>query len=356
MKRILFLTGMMAAALVAAAAGIPDEKLKVGVAELPPFVIISGQRYSGVSVDLWRNITDSLKMDYQYIRFPNYPELHNALKKGEIDISVYPLSVSSERLSDFRFSIPFYISKLGLAEKISYRNDLFRLLGSILSWTTLRWFLLLLPVTLLFSVLVWLFEKKNNSAHFRPGYKGIGDGLWWAFVTMSTVGYGDKAPKSTVGRILTILWIFFAVTMFVSVTGFMSSEMTVSRIRSFAVSKDDLKKVMVGTIANSGYSRLLESSQIRFKSYGSIEEGYKALMDQEVDFFIYDGTIMKYMIREAGLGKKIKVIETPFENQYFCFPAPYENEKLIDAINPVLINIIESNLLHRILREYQMAP
>jgi voltage-gated potassium channel len=34
--------------------------------------------------------------------------------------------------------------------------------------------------------------------------RSLWDGLWWAFVTVTTVGYGDVVPATTAGRILAI--------------------------------------------------------------------------------------------------------------------------------------------------------
>ena len=36
-------------------------------------------------------------------------------------------------------------------------------------------------------------------------YPNIGDGLWWAIQTVTTVGYGDLVPNSTPGRLLAAL-------------------------------------------------------------------------------------------------------------------------------------------------------
>lgn len=38
----------------------------------------------------------------------------------------------------------------------------------------------------------------------EPGIGNFGDALWWSFVTTTTVGYGDIAPKTTDGRLVAV--------------------------------------------------------------------------------------------------------------------------------------------------------
>ena len=45
----------------------------------------------------------------------------------------------------------------------------------------------------------------------RENVKSIGDAVWWSFVTITTVGYGDLYPQSTGGRIIGVVVMIFGI-------------------------------------------------------------------------------------------------------------------------------------------------
>ena len=66
--------------------------------------------------------------------------------------------------------------------------------------------------------LVSLFEIGKNDE-----FLGIDDGLWWAIITFSTTGYGDKVPITFAGRTLAILSIFIGIAAMSVLTGTFAS-------------------------------------------------------------------------------------------------------------------------------------
>ena len=50
-------------------------------------------------------------------------------------------------------------------------------------------------------------------SHIDPSVGTVWDGMWWAWVTMSTVGYGDVVPHSAGGRLFGSLLILFGVVL-----------------------------------------------------------------------------------------------------------------------------------------------
>lgn len=59
------------------------------------------------------------------------------------------------------------------------------------------------------GVLVYEVEAEVN-----PRLATLGDGLWWALVTVSTVGYGDIAPVTPAGRLIASVLIVVGVAIF----------------------------------------------------------------------------------------------------------------------------------------------
>ncbi|XP_047132327.1 potassium voltage-gated channel subfamily A member 10 isoform X1 [Hydra vulgaris] len=70
---------------------------------------------------------------------------------------------------------------------------------------------ILLVISAYTGILIWLIEHRENSEFNSSFYRGAGTGLWWSFVTLMTVGYGDVIPKKLFGRVLAVIYIIFGV-------------------------------------------------------------------------------------------------------------------------------------------------
>jgi len=53
--------------------------------------------------------------------------------------------------------------------------------------------------------------------------KTAGDAIWWAFVTITTVGYGDRFPVTSAGRIIAAFLMITGVALFGTFTGFVAA-------------------------------------------------------------------------------------------------------------------------------------
>ena len=57
----------------------------------------------------------------------------------------------------------------------------------------------------------------------NPGFKTFGDSLWWAVVTLTTVGYGDIVPETTTGRVDGVMIMIAGVSVLGLLAGSMAS-------------------------------------------------------------------------------------------------------------------------------------
>jgi voltage-gated potassium channel len=86
--------------------------------------------------------------------------------------------------------------------------------------TTLAGLLVAMVIILtLASVIILIVESGAEGANIQSAEQAI----WWALVTISTVGYGDYYPVTTAGHVLGGLVIVSGVSFFGVITGYMAS-------------------------------------------------------------------------------------------------------------------------------------
>ena len=68
------------------------------------------------------------------------------------------------------------------------------------------------------AVLLLVFEMSENEM-----FSGFLDSFWWAIITFSTTGYGDKVPITPGGRIVAIISIFLGMGIIGALSGTMAS-------------------------------------------------------------------------------------------------------------------------------------
>ncbi len=69
-----------------------------------------------------------------------------------------------------------------------------------------------------------MYEIETWQAADTSQFESIPDGIYWAIVTMTTVGYGDIVPTSAPGKILSAILILIGYSLIIVPTGFVSAE------------------------------------------------------------------------------------------------------------------------------------
>ena len=312
------------------------EKLRIATRHVPPFAIKSKEgNWSGIAIDLWREIATELDVEYEFKEM-SLKSMLARLQSGEVDVAVGALTATAKREESIDFTHPFHSSGLGMAvlpkksSGVSFFSQLLtpavaRILGGIL------------VAMLCLGVVMYVLERKNNSEQFEKRIgRGLLTGIWWAAVTMTTVGYGDKVPKSTAGRLLGTLWMFVGIILIAIFTGVVSSALTVSKLQSEVQGPEDLPRLKIACVQDSTGAAFLR--HLFSRSYANVEEAIAAVKSGERGVGVYDATILRYLARQED-GAGLLVLPNNFERQDYALATP-PGSNLREKCNRIILRLI----------------
>ncbi|MRT16304.1 transporter substrate-binding domain-containing protein [Vitellibacter sp. q18] len=306
-------------------------KLKVGYAGSAPFVL-DGDTQEGIVFDIWQAIAYDLNLKYDYQKFNSVEDGIEAAREGKIDILLGPTTINAERAAEVSFSQPYYNTEMAILAPLQ-ELTLWEKISPIFSKTFLFAVLGLLFILTLVGFLFWLVEgRKYRDDYGQRIHQGIGSGIWLAIVTMTTVGYGDYAPRTPAGRVVMGSWMIISLILATSfVAGIATTFSLTTRTDKTITSMQQLDGK---TVAVPDYNKIME--RVRNvdgipKPVQTVTEGYQLLLDKKVDALIYDEIPLEYIF---GKNEKERFVlsKKKIEPQYygFVFPVGSQLKRKVD--------------------------
>jgi ABC-type amino acid transport substrate-binding protein len=308
----------------------------VGTKEAPPFAMKGADgAWHGLSIDLWHEVAAELGLAFE-LREYNLVQLLDSTAAGSVDAAVAAVTITAEREEQLDFSHPFYSGGLSIAARRKASTPWLSVLGRLFSYAFIKVIAALAGLLLAVGVVAWLLERRRNPEQFGGGaVRGIANGFWWSAVTMTTVGYGDKAPVTFWGRLLAVAWMFAGIVTISMFTAAIAAALTVSGLDSPIRSPRDLPNVRVGTVPHSAAAAYLAEKSIPHAGYGNVEQGLQALASDSIDAFVYDTPILRHAIHTAA---RTSLTVLPFQllRQDYGIAFP-QGSTLREEVNRVLL-------------------
>jgi len=335
----------------------PPDTLRIAYYASPPFVVLDeNQLPKGVTPWLWDKILPELGIEKELHRMP-LDSMLRSLASGAVDASLIPLSITSQRSETIDFSAPFYVahSTLLTEQASSFQKGL-QFVGAFFSLNFFRALGALFLVILAFGLLAWLFERRANPEEFHPGLKGIWSGIWWSAVTMTTVGYGDKSPRSLGGRIVALVWMFAAIIIISGFTAGIASSLTVNQLSWNLDEINQFKERPVATVAGSATKTWLERHFFKqIRPYPDLQAAVEALQAGEVEAVAYDEPALHYVVQQGDFEDLEIRTDIHYNTQLYALGFSEQlAPEIKERINNQLLKVVESTDWKVLLTEYNL--
>jgi polar amino acid transport system substrate-binding protein len=328
--------------LLSAGASFGQAKtLQVGITEVPPFVIKTEQgEWEGISIDLWRAVAREQQLEYEWVPL-SFSELLSQVESGKIDVAVGALTMTADREAAFDFSHPFYQTGLSIGVPHTPKHGILQSLKALFSWEFLSVIVALGLLLFAVGVVLWVCERRANPEQFGgKASEGIGASFWWAAVTMTTVGYGDKAPVTLAGRLVALVWMFAGLIMVASFTAAITSSLTVSNLQYQIAGPKDLPGSTVATIPNTASARYLKDNHVVHRNYPNLTEAMQSVLDGKTDAVVYDRPLLQFRNQQLG-DQRLDLVPAVFEQQLYALALPARSP-LREPISEEILRITES--------------
>jgi polar amino acid transport system substrate-binding protein len=327
-----------------------QDTIKVGYAGSAPFVM-HDEKEEGIVFDIWKEIAYNLNLNYTFKEYDSVDEGIAATKNNEIDILIGPTTINVERAAKVSFSQPYYDTEMAIlapVEELTFWDKV----SPIFSKTFLYGVFGLLLILSIVGFLFWMVEgRKYKDDYGEKMYQGIGSGVWLAIVTMTTVGYGDYAPRTPAGRVVMGSWMIISLILATSFVAGIATTLSLTTQENKTITS--MQQLENKTIAVPNYKKIMD--RVRNVdgtpiAVQTVSEGYEMLLGKKVDALIYDQIPLEYIFKSKDKNDFV-LSKRKIEPQYYGFAFPIGSD-LKRKIDLQIINLQDNKEITHIVDDW----
>ncbi|MGR3540776.1 MAG: ion channel [Hasllibacter sp.] len=320
----------------AAAAGAPPlpERLRVGIVDRPPYAEVGADGlHGGLVVEIWRVAAERLGVATDWVVLEP-DEMRAAVASNFVQVAL-PADASAPLEAALDLTHPVHSSHVGVATPPEGR--VWSTVRGLASTEFLRIILALSALLLAVGAVIWLLERRENGDQFHPDAKrGLGDGFWWAGVTLTTIGYGDKAPATLGGRAVAMLWMLAGLAVSAALT---AAVINVSGAAGAPEVPEDLRGRSVVALEEGAVAAFLARQGIEAEVVGDARALIRAVEEGGADAAV--GAAAALQAAAGALGADVEVRSTLLD-PILVGLAVRQGSPLREPLNRVLLEVITS--------------
>lgn len=326
MFRLSLIAGLCLAVLTAmappaAAQDAAASPLKVGTRILPPFVMRDDAGHlSGFSIDLWEAIASRTGTKFDYVVADNVGNLLTDVSGGKTALGIAAISVTAERERVFDFSQPMFDGGLQIAVAATAAAKEADPLDAFFTFLFSKSFLevvaLILVLMLVPAPFIWLIERKTGEELLdaKTPLGQFGQAVWWSICALG--GQAQDMPSRTLGRLIAVPWMMFAVLFASYFTAAVTTRMTVKQLERGIEGPQDLVGRPIVTVANSTAAAWLRSHSLPATEVGDIDAAVQMVVKNQAQAVVYDEPVLAYLASHTRKGQ-IRTVGRIFKPQHY---------------------------------------
>ncbi|XP_077297694.1 glutamate ionotropic receptor NMDA type subunit 2 isoform X2 [Arctopsyche grandis] len=341
---------------------------------------------SGFCIDLLEKFAEELGFTYELVRVEDgrWGTLVNGKWNGLIadlvnrktDMVMTSLMINSEREAVVDFSVPFM--ETGIAIVVAKRTGIISPTAFLEPFDTASWMLVGVVAIQAATFMIFLFEWLSPSGFDMklslrtdtptvPHRFSLFRTYWLVWAVLFQAAVHVDSPRGFTARFMTNVWAMFAVVFLAIYTANLAAFMiTREEFHEFS-GLDDMRLARpfshkptfkFGTIpwshTDSTLARYFKEMHVYMKSFNktSVADGIGAVLTGEMDAFIYDGTVLDYLVSQDEDCRLLTVGSWYAMTGYGL--AFSRNSKYVQMFNKRLLDFRANGDLER-LRRYWMT-